>query len=92
LSASHPQRRLSMPLNAMHRCPFITGNISEQALVKATLVLWSRPLQKSPGILGPGLVIQQDDRMCIFRAWLQVEVVIDLSEGICGVAASAWRY
>jgi hypothetical protein len=45
---------------------------SEQALIKATLVLLPRPLQKSAGTLGPGLVIQQGDRMCMFRAWRPV--------------------
>ena len=50
-------------------------NISEQALIKATLVLWPRPLQKSPGTLGAGLVIQHRDRMFMFQAKHRVEVV-----------------
>jgi hypothetical protein len=61
-----------MLLKAIGQFPFITEKISEQALIKATLVLLPRPLQKSAGILGPGLVIQQGDRMCMFRAWRPV--------------------
>jgi len=52
--------------------PFITEKISEQALIKTALVLLPRPLQTFPGTLGPGLVIQQGDRMCMFRAWRPV--------------------
>jgi hypothetical protein len=33
-----------------------------------TLVLWPRPLQNTSGTAGPGLVIQQGDRMFIFQA------------------------
>jgi hypothetical protein len=71
-SASHPQRRLSLLLKAIGQFPFITEKISEQTLVKATLVLLPRPLQKSAGTLGPGLAIQRGDRMCMFRAWRRV--------------------
>ena len=61
-----------MLLKAIGQFPFITEKISEQALVKATLVLLPRPLQKSAGTLGPGLAIQRGDRMCMFRAWRRV--------------------
>ena len=42
-----------------------------------------RPLQKTSGTLGPGLVIQQADRMCIFRAWLKAEI-----KARCGISAA----
>jgi hypothetical protein len=35
-------------------------------------LLSHRPLQETSGTLGPGLVIQQGDRMCMFRAWRRV--------------------
>jgi hypothetical protein len=54
---------------AIRQFLFITGNISEQPLIKATIVLWPHPLQKTPGTPGVGLVIQQGDRMFMFQAW-----------------------
>jgi len=63
---------LSMLLIAIGQFPFITEKISEQALIKTALVLLPRLLLKSPGTLGPGLVIQRGDRMCMFRAWRPV--------------------
>jgi hypothetical protein len=75
--ASHPQHRLKA---------IIKGNISEQALIKATLLPWPHP-SATPG---PGLAIQHLDRMCMFQAKPQVGVVIELNPG--ATARAAWRY
>jgi hypothetical protein len=64
---------------------FIRGNIPEPALIKAILVLWPRPLRKSPGTLGPGLVIQQGGRMFMFQAKPRAGAVINKAAFMLGV-------
>jgi hypothetical protein len=52
---------------------------------KRLSLLWPRPLRKIFATLGPGLVIQRGDRMCMFQAKPRAEEVISKAAFILGV-------
>ena len=63
---------IATPALATHRgFLLIRMDMSHEAAKNVAFTISSRhrPLQKTSGTLGPGLVIQQGDRMFIFQAW-----------------------